>query len=197
MPGKQLWAGPLTQGALPGPGLLGHHGGGGWARGRRGATLVMPYMVDGCMTVTSGVASRGVLGPNTAIVDGAYTRRLCCAASSSTFCAAQARRWGQRSAQHALRGCVHARPRCAMGAGALCAAQTLLWTRPCAASSSTCRTASVSSHGFCKLNKAERGLALLAPSVSHAHCGLAISLDAAHFKCVIHAREQRVLTARL
>jgi hypothetical protein len=73
---------------------------------KSGATLVMPYMVDGCMTVTSGVASRGVLGPNTAIVDGAYTRRLCCAASSSTFCAAQAGRQGQRGERRALRGCV-------------------------------------------------------------------------------------------
>lgn len=48
--------------------------------------LVMPYMVVGCMTVMLGVATLGVVGPNTAIVEGAYTLRLCCAASSSTFC---------------------------------------------------------------------------------------------------------------
>ena len=53
------------------------------------------------MTVTSGVASRGVLGPNTAIVDGAYTRRLCCAASSSTFYAPHAVAQGNWS-QHGL-----------------------------------------------------------------------------------------------
>ena len=63
-------------------------------------TLVMPYMVDGCITVMSGVRSRGVLGPNTAMVDGAYTFRLCCAASSSTFCSATRRLRSMRQHAH-------------------------------------------------------------------------------------------------
>jgi hypothetical protein len=36
-------------------------------------TLVMPYMVCGRITVSSGVLWRGVLLPNTAMVLGAYT----------------------------------------------------------------------------------------------------------------------------
>ena len=35
------------------------------------ATFVMPYMVEGRMMVTSGVRSRGVVAPYTAIVLGA------------------------------------------------------------------------------------------------------------------------------
>ncbi len=45
----------------------------------------MPYMVVGWQMVVLGVLMRGVVGPNTAMVDGAYTFRLCCAASSRTF----------------------------------------------------------------------------------------------------------------
>lgn len=37
--------------------------------------LVMPYMVCGRITVSSGVLWRGVLLPNTAMVLGAYTDR--------------------------------------------------------------------------------------------------------------------------
>lgn len=49
-------------------------------------TLVMPYMVAGCMMVRSGVLTRGVWEPNTAMVLGAYTASSCCTASSNTFC---------------------------------------------------------------------------------------------------------------
>ena len=55
-------------------------------RARKTHTLVIPYIVLGSLIVESGVASRGVVAPNTAIVDGEYTRRLCIAASSRTFC---------------------------------------------------------------------------------------------------------------
>jgi hypothetical protein len=43
-------------------------------------------MVVGRMMVRSGVASLGVVGPNTAIVDGANTRILLRRATSRIFC---------------------------------------------------------------------------------------------------------------
>ena len=58
--------------------------------------LVMPYIVVGWQMVVFGVLCRGVVGPNTAMVEGAYTRRLCCAASSSTFCS----RWHAQRSKH-------------------------------------------------------------------------------------------------
>lgn len=50
-------------------------------------TLLMPYTVVGRMMVRSGVASRGVVGPNTAIVEGMNTRRPFLREASSTFSA--------------------------------------------------------------------------------------------------------------
>ena len=42
--------------------------------------------VCGCMIVSSGVIVRGVVSPNTAIVDGLYTFKSWVAARSNTFC---------------------------------------------------------------------------------------------------------------
>ena len=62
---------------------------GGGEKKLRALTLVMPYMVVGSMTVVLGVISRGVDGPNTAIVLGANTLSECNRASSNTFCKAK------------------------------------------------------------------------------------------------------------
>ena len=48
-------------------------------------TLLTPYIVVGRMIVRSGVSTRGVDGPKTAIVEGANTRRLLSRAISITF----------------------------------------------------------------------------------------------------------------
>lgn len=54
------------------------------ARATRCSRTVTPYMVVGCMMVSSGVETFGVDSPNTAMVEGEYTRSECSRASSST-----------------------------------------------------------------------------------------------------------------
>lgn len=62
-------------------------------RWRHASRLLLPpnthtqptHMVRGCMSVSLGVASRGLVGPKTAMVEGANTRSPCWAARSNTL----------------------------------------------------------------------------------------------------------------